>query len=507
MKDGNMISENSLRQISHIFCGDIDDYYTYKTGSQLVQFFNDYFRGNDVYRQGFPSRWVYVYNKLVDLIRNNRFDVFLNIILSKEYFLSEQHCSQVEAAEKADTAWKEFNRIMKSDLYQIIRNDGKYRIVQEEKDLILIGSGGFANVYRQNSTGLIIKKLKDDFITDQGIRSRFKREYTITKSLQGLFGIITVYSFDEDNCSYVMEPAETTLEKYVLDYELSETSKINCIRQILHVMKEVHERNIIHRDISGNNIFVISGMMKIADFGLGKDLNVFTSHQTIHTNAMGQFFYCAPEQFMMLREADKRSDVYSLGRVINFVMTKNPRDSHHIFRSISEKATNSDAAYRYADAGQLSNYFEKAVKYREQAENQERIKEKIKKKKFDDEIENYIYNLSSEEIVRKMQFSNSGFSESLIQFMEIDDSHAQHIIQSIDQSYKTVCGRSFEAYDTYSAFAKKILSGNYAFVVKEIAANILRFVAWDVNRFSAQRMVEDILSEEIEPLLEEIVRG
>lgn len=357
-----MISENSLRQISHMFCGDIEGYYTYKTGSQLVQFFNDYFRGNDVYGQGFPSRWAYVYNKLVDLIQNNRFDVFLNIILSKEYFLSEQQCSQVEAAEKADVAWKEFNRIIKSDLCQIIRKDGKYRIVQEEKDLVLIGSGGFANVYRQNSTGLIIKKLKDDFITDKGIRSRFKREYTITKSLQELFGIITVYSFDEDNYSYVMEPAETTLEKYVLDYELSETTKINCIRQILHVMREVHERNIIHRDISSNNIFVISGMMKIADFGLGKDLNVFISHQTIHTNAMGQFFYCAPEQFMMLREADKRSDVYSLGRVINFVMTKNPRDSHHIFRSISEKATNSDAAYRYADAGQLSNYFEKAVK-------------------------------------------------------------------------------------------------------------------------------------------------
>lgn len=105
-----------------------------------------------------------------------------------------------------------------------------------------------------------------------------------------------------------------------------------------------------------------------------------------------------------------------------------------------------------------------------------------------------------------MQFSKSGFSESLIQFMKIDDFHAQHIIQSIDQSYQTVCGRSFEAYDTYSAFAKKILSGNYAFVVKEIAANILRYIAWDVNRFSAQHMVEDILAEGIEPLLEEIIR-
>ena len=32
-------------------------------------------------------------------------------------------------------------------------------------------------------------------------------------------------------------------------------------------------------------------MIKIADFGLGKDLNVFTSHQTMHTNAVGGLLY------------------------------------------------------------------------------------------------------------------------------------------------------------------------------------------------------------------------
>lgn len=44
--------------------------------------------------------------------------------------------------------------------------------------------------------------------------------------------------------------------------------------------------------------------MKISDFDLGKDLNVFISHQTIHTNAVSQYYYCAPE----LKEGDKRSD-------------------------------------------------------------------------------------------------------------------------------------------------------------------------------------------------------
>ena len=502
-----MLSESSLKQIAHIFCGDTKGYYEYKTGEKLVKFFNSYYRVGDVYRQGFPSRWIYVYDKLVDFINTNNFDSFLNIVLSKEYLMREQSLSQVQAAEKAEQIWNEFNRIIQSDLYKITRNNGLYKLVKENDDLVFVGSGGFANVYYQKSTKQIVKKLRDDFLTDKGIRSRFKREYEITKALQGTPGIIEVYSFDGGNCSYTMERAETTLEKYIIDNELPEETKVNCIRQILYVMKSVHEADIIHRDISANNIFIISGMLKIADFGLGKDLNIFTSHQTIHTNSMGQYYYCAPEQFMMLKDGDKRSDVYSLGRVINFIMTGDPRNSHHVFRSVAEKSTNSDSAYRYADAGQLLNFFNKAVEYKSNLENKTRIEEKIRSKQFDDEIEGYIYSMTSEEIARMMQSYRNGFSLALMRFMKKDESHAEYVIQSIDKAYQNVCGRTYEAYDVYSSFANDVLQEKFSFVVKEIAANILRYVAWDVNRFNAQHMVENLLSIGMDPMLEDIIRN
>ena len=108
-------------------------------------------------------------------------------------------------------------------------------------------------------------------------------------------------------------------------------------------MTEFYKKDIIHRDLSPNNIFIMSGVIKIADFGLGKDLNVFTSHQTMHTNAVGQYYYCAPEQFMLLRDGDKEVMYILSGRLINFIMTRNPRNSHHIFRNVAEKATNSDS--------------------------------------------------------------------------------------------------------------------------------------------------------------------
>ena len=207
-----MISQDTIKEISSIFCGDIEGYYTYKSGGKLVQFFNQYFNAGDIYRQGFPSRWAYVYDKLENLINNNRFGMFFDVILSKTYLMSEQSLSKIEAAEKSVAILNEINNLLKKDQYVLLEKNGKYYCIEEDDDLELIGSGGFANVYKQKSTCVIIKRLKDDYLTDRGIRSRFKREYNITKSLQDEFGIINVYSFDEGTCSYSMEQAEATLE-------------------------------------------------------------------------------------------------------------------------------------------------------------------------------------------------------------------------------------------------------------------------------------------------------
>ena len=80
---------------------------------------------------------------------------------------------------------------------------------------------------------MIVKKLKEDYISDSGIRSRFKREFDITQSLKNVIGIITVYDFYEDNYSYTMEAAEQTLYKFIKENNLPEANKVICIRQIL----------------------------------------------------------------------------------------------------------------------------------------------------------------------------------------------------------------------------------------------------------------------------------
>lgn len=499
-----MLSEDSLKKISNIFCGDDGDFYSYKSGPALVNFFNKYFRYADVYHSGFPSRWVYVYNKLIDFLHNNKFNEFINIILSKQFIMKDSNLNQVQAIEKSSIIFNKLNYILSSDLCIIINSNGSYKLIKEDQDLELIGSGGFAIVYKQKSTGLVIKKLKEDFVTDESIRSRFKREFNITKSLENQYGIIKVYTFNESNYSYTMELAECTLENYLKAPSINDENRINCIRQILFIMSNVHNQDIIHRDLSPNNIFILNGMLKIADFGLGKDLKIFTSHQTIHTNSLGQYSYCAPEQFMMLKDGDKRSDVYSIGRLINFIMTGDPTNSSHIFRSVSEKATSNDASYRYVDASQLSNYFEKCVKYHQNEEYETQVLIKIKNNVFDDMVGNYIYELSSEKLCLCIKNKSINFT-TLNNFMKKNDDQALHIIQLIDKSYIDICGNNFESYDIFATITAKILKDRFPYLVKEISANILRYIAVNINRFYAQSLINEVKNFGVEPMIEDIL--
>jgi hypothetical protein len=270
-------------------------------------------------------------------------------------------------------------------------------------------------------------------------------------------------------------------------------------------MSEVHRRDIIHRDISPNNIFVISGALKIADFCLGKDLHMFTSHQTVHTNAFGQFIYCAPEQFMLLKDGDKRSDVYSLGKLINFIMTDDPANSHHFLRTVTEKATSVNIAFRYADAVELLTYVEKSIKFHQQKGAYDTCIGKMRNDIFDDEVEAYIFEQSADSICKGIIGEDGKQKEAYFRFMKVDETHADFIITAIEDSFREEC-RGWALYDPVATFSYKILLDDFSFVIKEIAARILRYIAYDVNRFHAQRLVNRAKETGLEPLLEDILQ-
>ena len=119
-------------------------------------------------------------------------------------------------------------------------------------------------------------------------------------------------------------------------------------------------------------------------------------------------------------------------------------------------------------------------------------------------MDNFIFEQSSEKLCGLLLEERKGIRTAFINFMKCDDNHSEFLMQSIDSSYRDVCGWSFKAYDPFADFAYEVLKENFAYIVKEIAANILRYVAKDVNRFSAQHMLEEV-KDLVEPSLEEIL--
>ena len=331
-----MISEKNLKEIADIFIGDIIGLYPYKRGEDIVGFFNERFGYRDTYGAGVSSRWILVRDKIVDMIDKGTINNFFDLVLSVDYIRSETGLSLVESAERAEECYQRFKEIVNRDSYDIIINADKYYFIKASEDLQQIGSGGFANVYYQRSTGYVVKRLKPQFLTDKAVRSRFKREFDITKELNSIDGVIKVYDFDIDSFSYTMDKAETTLYRYILDNEINLDEKVRIIQNILVIISQVHDLDILHRDISPTNLFLLNHTIVVADFGLGKDLSTVHSHLTKYTNEIGQFEYCAPEQFRSLKVADKRSDVYSLGKVINFIMTENPRETPNFIKRLQK---------------------------------------------------------------------------------------------------------------------------------------------------------------------------
>ncbi|PFA68764.1 serine/threonine protein kinase [Bacillus sp. AFS015802] len=498
-----MLSEPGIRTIAEVLIGDIEGYYSYKSGSEIVEFFNANFGNSDVYGQGFPSRWLYTVEKIKTLWNRDKFDAFLNLILSKRFVMIDNGFNEIKALEKITEVLNYLNDQLIIEGYKIHKRGQEYVLVSENSDLEYVGEGGFANVYKSVSTGLIVKKLKDDFKTFKGIRHRFKREFELTRSLSDLGGIIEVFEFNSMDYSYTMEEAESTLENYIGSFQNNETSKLVMVRQILHIMKNVHDRNIIHRDISPNNILIINGQLKISDFGLGKDLDMFHSHRTMRTHSMGQYYYCAPEQFMQLKEGDKRSDVYSLGSLINFIMTGDPRDSRHFMRNSVEKAKNENPSFRYSDAGQLLQAIEKAIEYHQNEERRELVVSKIKKRTYDDDVENYIYGLDAKSLC-KVIVEVPNMVPTVIKFIQSDEKRTIETLQMIEDHFLDVC-KDWGDYDGFGTIAYNVIHQNLSYVAQEISARILYIVAYQKNRFDMQRLVEGLLETGIDPTIEDIL--
>jgi serine/threonine protein kinase len=222
---------------------------------------------------------------------------------------------------------------------------GQYRIVRK------IGAGGMGAVYLAEHTLVgrraAIKVLLPELSVRRGIVTRFFNEARAMTAIPDP-GIVQMFDvgFHTDGSAYiVMELLEgETLErrrKRLGRLLLGDALRIT--RQVAGSLATAHERGVIHRDLKPDNIFMVrdgeamSGERpKVLDFGIAKLSGDDERQRTMTGAMMGTPVYMSPEQCRGAGHVDHRSDIYSLGCVLFYLVTgRPPFDRHGIGELIS----------------------------------------------------------------------------------------------------------------------------------------------------------------------------
>ncbi len=108
---------------------------------------------------------------------------------------------------------------------------------------------------------------------------------------------------------------------------LSVDDSVYFIRQVAEALGHASSRDVVHRDIKPSNILVTpSGQAKLVDMGLARTTELDKSSHDVTASGvtLGTFDYISPEQAKDPRDADVRSDLYSLGCTWYYLLTGQP---------------------------------------------------------------------------------------------------------------------------------------------------------------------------------------
>ncbi|AML50703.1 serine/threonine protein kinase [Falsihalocynthiibacter arcticus] len=186
----------------------------------------------------------------------------------------------------------------------------------------VLGRGGTSEVYLATSVisgrVMALKALRPEYSLDEDFRALMTREEDMREIRHD--AIVRYYDNQQTDSGLiylVMDYVEGPgLDRKIKDGGMPADELLILCKRVTEGLVAAHKKNIVHRDLSPDNIILRDGNPHdavIIDFGIAKDTN--PGAETVVGNEFaGKYAYAAPEQ--LSGQTDARADIYSLGALL-----------------------------------------------------------------------------------------------------------------------------------------------------------------------------------------------
>lgn len=197
-----------------------------------------------------------------------------------------------------------------------------------------VGGGGMGRVFRAHDSALArtvaVKILSREQATDGEILLRFRNEAQTAARLNHE-SIVQIYHVGEHGgLPYIVfEFVEGLNIRALVEHKgvLPLAEAISYTFQVAEALAHAAAHNVVHRDIKPSNVLITAaGQAKLIDLGLARlqKIGDGSGDLTASGVTLGTFDYISPEQARDPRTADVRSDIYSLGCTLFFMLAGRP---------------------------------------------------------------------------------------------------------------------------------------------------------------------------------------